>query len=272
MYLGLYKAEGELSGSGNLLKKNHSATIKSILDCSQDSVSMQHQSTTFLHVQQNSVDSTSAIPSFNNTASQPGGNATAPPVLTQTNSVKSKMSLFIKKGMESGAVQLKQQQAVGDGGGVAGPELELGASLLSADENSADDDHEKTEETSIKDQIKQEKMVRKIKERIQIREDRERRAWIDQKTFSAKERFNYDKYDQSISRILIRSQPKFIQHKYRIKSMDEIKEQNEIKERKQTALDYAKKELAKREHEINPGGRTKVERICHKDHPIETEF
>ena len=86
------------------------------------------------------------------------------------------------------------------------------ASQLLADDAfpTDDDDLEKTEETSAKDQIKYEKMVRKIKERIQIREDRERRAWIDQKTFSAKERFNYDKYDQNISRILIRSQPKFI--------------------------------------------------------------
>lgn len=67
-------------------------------------------------------------------------------------------------------------------------------------------------------------MVNKVKERIQIREDRERRVWIDQKTFSAKERFNFDKYDQSISRILIRSQPKFIQQKHRIKTMDEIAE------------------------------------------------
>ena len=115
-------------------------------------------------------------------------------------------------------------------------------------------------------------MVKKVKARIQIREDRERRAWIDQKTFSAKERFSYDKHDQSISRILIRSQPKFIQHKYRIKSMDEIKEQKEKEERKQTALDFAKKELVKREKESNPKGRTKVERICHQHGTTDVEL
>ena len=122
-------------------------------------------------------------------------------------------------------------------------------------ENSVDadgDEDSKSPERKQKQKVRYDKMVKKVKERIQIREDRERRAWIDQKTFSAKERFNFDKFDQSISRILIRSQPKFIQHKYRIKSMDEIKEQKEKEERKQTALDYAKKELEKREREINP--------------------
>ena len=46
--------------------------------------------------------------------------------------------------------------------------------------------------------------------------------------------------------------------------MDEIKEQREKEERKQTALDFAKKELAKRERESNPKGRSRVERICHQ--------
>lgn len=175
----------------------------------------------------------------------------------------SKLALF-KKGMESGAVQLKKQ-------GVKPPpalEIDIGASLMSADE----DEGEKSPEIRRKEKMKYDKMVKKVKERIQIREDRERRAWIDQKTFSAKERFNFDKYDQSISRILIRSQPKFIQHKYRIKSMDEIKEQKEKEERKQTALDYAKKELAKREREVNPRGLNKVERLCNQHHAIEIEF
>ena len=53
--------------------------------------------------------------------------------------------------------------------------------------------------------------------------------------------------------------------------MDEIKEQKEKEERKQTALDYAKKELAKREREKNPRGRSKVERPCNQDQVVEDE-
>ena len=54
--------------------------------------------------------------------------------------------------------------------------------------------------------------------------------------------------------------------------MDEIKEQKEKEERKQTALDFAKKELVKREKESNPKGRTKVERICHQHGTTDVEL
>jgi len=37
--------------------------------------------------------------------------------------------------------------------------------------------------------------VNVVQDRIQRRADKERRIWIDQKTFIAKEKFNFDKYD-----------------------------------------------------------------------------
>lgn len=46
---------------------------------------------------------------------------------------------------------------------------------MSADE----DEGEKSPEIRRKEKMKYDKMVKKVKERIQIREDRERRAWID---------------------------------------------------------------------------------------------
>ena len=140
---------------------------------------------------QHSVDSASVqepASTFASAPPQPVENASAPPAV---GSIISKIALF-KKGMESGAVQLKKQ------GAPARPSLEINiaASMMSAAEGSDDEDNEpKSPEIRRREQVKFEKMVKKVKARIQIREDRERRAWIDQKTFSAKERFSYDKHD-----------------------------------------------------------------------------
>ena len=104
--------------------------------------------------------------------------------------------------------------------------------------------------------------VNVVQDRIQRRADKERRIWIDQKTFIAKEKFNFDKYDQNVARILIRSQPKFIRQKFMVKSHEEIHEKKEKDNRKKTALEYAKRELEKREKELNPGGKRQIERHC----------
>jgi len=47
-----------------------------------------------------------------------------------------------------------------------------------------------------------------------------------------------------------------------VKSNEEIHEKKEKDNRKKTALEYAKRELEKREKELNPGGKRQIERHC----------
>jgi len=106
-------------------------------------------------------------------------------------------SLFGQAGLRSGSINLKgshQESSHSTPDRAKEIDNTIG-SILSLDQINESVADELNPELAQKNSERLKQTVNVVQDRIQRRADKERRIWIDQKTFIAKEKFNFDKYD-----------------------------------------------------------------------------